>query len=544
MQFKNMQSSGSQYPKVITTSDETRGVMLASAALLKDAVASTMGAGGKCVLIEDINSVGGFIVTKDGVTVANSISDKNPLTNTTMSMMKQAARKTAVQAGDGTTTSIVLAEAFFRFGNELLPSAENPMRAIGMMRPVLDTVIEILSDDCVPVDTEDMINRVATISANNDETIGKLIADAYTAAGGNGLVNLELSDDATTTFTHTQGFNFDKGMVDPMFGNTENGDFVAESAKILIMDVELSNLMQIENLLKEIVQERKPLVIIGNVTTPVVQTLIANVKKNGLKFCVVATPSFGFRSHEIMEDIAIATGGVFVSERMGDDLSIIGEGHLGIAKKVIVSKHETTIVHGFGDKETIAHRVKRLESQLETAEQKEQPYLRKRLASMSGGISMIHVGGVTELERKELYDRVEDAVLAVRSALREGIIAGSGVPLFKQGFYALMNLDKKSEPISVDLEIASRIVAFAIQEPLKNIYDNRGVLSLIDNLTSLESLKRRREGFDMVTFRKVDLVKEGIVDPLAVTKAALINALSVATTMLMTDYSVMIEREE
>lgn len=541
MDFINT-SHKTSYPKVVSSAEETRSTMLEASLMLRQAVASTMGAGGKCVLIEDINAVGGFIVTKDGVTVANSISDKEPLKNTTINMMRQAARKTAVQAGDGTTTSIVLADAFFRYGHIHLPEAKNPMHAITLMRKVVDNVIEILGDDCVPVKDRAMIERVATISANNDETIGELIADAYTAAGDNGLVNLELSDEATTTFTHTQGFSFDKGMVDPMFGNMENGDFVAEMPKILVMDVELSNLMQIENLLKEVVQERKPLVIIGNVTTPVVQTLIANVKKNGLKFCVVATPSFGFRGHEIMEDIAIATGGVFVSERMGDDLSIIDQGYLGTAKKIIVSRHETTIVHGFGDKENIAHRVKKIELKLKDAEQKEQPYLRKRLASMSGGISMIHVGGVTELERKELYDRVEDAVLAVRSALREGIIAGSGIPLFKQGEYALSNIDKIK--MTDDLRVASRIVALAIREPLLNIYANRGVTSLVDNLCALDALKKRKEGYDMTNFKKVDLLKAGIVDPLAVTKAALINSLSVATTMLMTDYSVMIEREE
>jgi chaperonin GroEL len=375
-----------------------------------------------------------------------------------------------------------------------------------------------------------MLSDVATISANNDKSIGQIIAEVYKDVGKTGIVTVEKSQSHDTYAETTMGLKFDRGYLSPMFINDQKKDeCVFEDVMILVADMEIANILQIENVLKPIITEGKKLLIISPCNPNVVNTLAANVVKGNLKVCAVAPPNFGYKQHELMHDIAISVGATYYSEKTGDDLSHINYGDLGHAAKIIVSKDKTVILKSDvrAKKETIDERVKQLwDAHAQATRKNDKDFLLERIASLTGGIGVIFVGGNTDLEQKELYDRVDDAVCAVRSALEEGILPGAGKAL------AEIDVEQIAPTIgSEEEEIAWYILSNALQAPMTQILENAGLC--------VTNIYNGREepgfGYNLKTGEKGDLIKMGVIDPLKVTRSALQNAVSVAVTILSTN---------
>jgi chaperonin GroEL len=382
-----------------------------------------------------------------------------------------------------------------------------------------------------------MLTDVASISANNDREIGRIIAEVYKDVGKTGIVTVERSQNDETYAETTMGLKFDRGYLSPMFVNDQKKDeCVFEDTMVLVADMEIANILQIENVLKPIVAEGKKLLIISPCNANVVNTFAANVMKGNLKVCVVPPPGFGYKQHELMQDIALSVGATYFSEKTGDDLSIINYADLGHAAKVIVSKDKTVIIKSDvkTDQDAIAERVSQLWDAHKNATKKhDKDFLLERIASLTGGIGVIFVGGQTDLEQKELYDRVDDAVCAVRSALEEGILPGAGKALFEESF--LDGLDGETK----EHFAARMIMNEALKAPFFQILHNAG-LSLIDDIPFNGA--GPGEGLNVKTRQHGDLVKMGVIDPLKVTRSALQNAVSVAVTILSTNATVTMVR--
>ena len=512
-------------PKDLEFDQEGRDKLISGISKISKAVKSTLGPRGKTVLIESSNHTQGITITKDGVTVAESISLIDPVENLAITMMKDAARRTANSAGDGTTTAIVLTEALVKAGEEFLTPDDNITEVVKSIKVITDKVVSSLEHGSRKV-TSLMLKDVATISSNNDSDLGQIISEAYDKVGVNGIVTVESSQNHETYATVTNGIKVDRGYTSQMFiTNQKNDEAVLEDTLVLVCDQEISNILQIETILKPIIQQNKKLLIIGACSPNVVNTLAANVVRNGLKLCNIIPPNFGYKQHELMQDIALSVGAKYFSEKTGDNLNLITMDDLGHADKVIAGKNQTVIIKSNQLTGEIENRIKELKEQQQNTEiVSDREFINERIASLSGSIGAIYVGGNSDVEQKEKYDRVEDAVCAVRSALEEGIVAGGGVALFKSGTYVEDAVNG----------VAGKILASALRAPLKQIYLNAG----LDLDKEKEKMLMYDEGFDGLNVKTEswgDMFDMGVIDPLKVTRLALLNAVSVATTILSTN---------
>lgn len=526
-----MQDFNGYSPKDLQFGVDGRRKLISGISKISGAVKSTLGPRGNTVLIESPNHTQGITVTKDGVTVAKAVDLIDPVENLAVRMMKEAADKTATSAGDGTTTAIVLTEALVAAGDSLMN--ENTNRTV-VLREVVEMgnkVVENLKRKSKKLNKKKMLD-VATISANNDKAIGEYIATIYKEIGENGIVTVERSQTTDTHIETTHGFKLARGYYSTLFINDHKKDeCVYEDVMVLVSDAEIHNLLQIESVLKPIIQEGKKLLIIAPCSVNVVNTLAANVIKNNLKLCAIEPPSFGYKKHELMQDIALAVGAKYFSEKTGDDLSHITYADLGHAAKIIVSSSSTVIINSEfrTDFEALDQRVEQLWDAHKNATKKhDKEFILSRIASLTGGIGVIYVGGTTDIEQKELYDRVDDAVCAVRSALEEGILPGAGKALFEEAM-AIGSIPSDSE----EKEIAKKILSTALQIPLFQILSNAGLDASV--IYDTASLRAPGQGYNVVTGETGDLIEMGVIDPVKVTRSALQNAISVATTILSTN---------
>ena len=494
-------------PKDLAFDDKAREKLISGITTISKAVKSTLGPRGQTVLIESENHTHGLTVTKDGVTVAKSIFLSDPIENLAVIMMKQAAEKTSSTAGDGTTTAIVLTEALVQAGLKWLKPEHNTTEIIKIIKEETENLVEYLGKLAKEVDEDKLLN-VATISVNNDKELGKIIADAYTQVGKDGVVTVEKSKTEKTYAEVTNGIKIERGYTSPLFITDQRKDeCILEDVKILVCDQEINNILQIENILKPIINGGEKLLIIGECSTNVINTLSANVMRNGLKLCNIPVPSFGYRTHELMQDIALAVGAKYFSEKTGDDLSLITEDDLGYANKIRVNKDSTVILRDEEISSEIIKRVEELRQQQELLTLPgEKDFVNERIASLAGGIGCIYVGGNSDIEQKEKFDRVDDSVCAVRSALQEGIIPGGGLTLYDIGKKLTCDCNNKGGP-SNNFEIAREILGEAIQSPLKQILINAGkdpeeIMDTIYKDLKVEEMRedeQNTKGYNVVT---------------------------------------------
>ena len=537
---------GGYTPKELHFDKEAQHKLINGISKMANAVKSTLGPMGNTVIIESPEHTHGITVTKDGVTVAKSIALLDPVENLAVRMMREAADRTATLAGDGTTTAIVLTEALVKTGMELITDKDNKTEILRELLSETKVLIGGLKKKSRTV-TKKMLKDVATISANNDSEIGGIIAQTYNKVGENGIVTVERSQSSETYTETTDGLKIDRGYTTPLFINNHKKDeCILEDVYILVSDAEISNLLTVETVLKPIIAEGKKLLIVAPCSNNVINTLAANVMKNNLKICNITPPSFGYKQHELMQDIALTVGATYFSEKTGDDLSIIKFTDLGHAAKVIVGKDSTIVLKDNGETSVeVTERVEQLWEAHKLANKKgDKDFILSRIASLTGGIGVIYVGGNTDLEQKELYDRVDDAVCAVRSALLEGILPGSGLALYS--FYIKYwdmslgagNLADKN--VSKSKKIAYAILASALRAPINQILDNAGLM--LEAIYPIEDNITYTRGYDVKNGVYGDMFKLGIIDPMKVTKTALQNAVSVAITILSTNAIVTMAR--
>tara|TARA_B110000908_G_scaffold172585_1_gene241033 strand:+ start:36078 stop:37649 length:1572 start_codon:yes stop_codon:yes gene_type:complete len=504
-------------PKNLQFDEEGRDKLYAGIKKISAAVKSTLGPSGQTVLIESPQHTHGITVTKDGVTVAKAVALLDPTEHLAVRIMKQAAERTATQAGDGTTTSIVLTEAIVDAGRELITNT-NKTQVLRDLVLETELIVSDLKAKAKKV-TNKTLQDVATISVNNDKELGATIADVYKKVGKDGIVTVDKSQTSDTYYETTNGLKIDRGYESPLFVNDQKKDeCVLEDTYILVSDAPIDNILNIENVLKPIIQGNKKLLIIAPTSSNVINTLAANVMKSNLKLCTIGPPSFGYKTHELMQDIAISVGATYFSEKTGDDLSLMTLNDLGHAAKVIVGRDSTVIIKDENTPSDVTERVNQLKEAAEAEKSKEnKEFILSRVATLTGGIGVIYVGGKTDLEQKELYDRVDDAVCAVRSALEEGILPGGGI--------ALLNASRECSDT-----VAGKILASALEKPFQQICINAGTM------IHPEWQKPFDMGYDVKNNGKYgDMYKMGIIDPLKVTRCALENAVSVAVTILSTN---------
>lgn len=524
----------SYIPKALSFDDEGRSKLISGITQISKTVKSTLGPLGRTVLLESPEHTSGMTITKDGVTVARSIFLDDPIENLAVQMMKGAADRTANTAGDGTTTAIVLTEAIILAGQKSLKDKDNVSEVIRSINTLTKDVVTMLEKKSKKV-TKGRLLDVACISANNDKNIGKIIADAYDQVGINGIVTVERSKSSETYAEVTNGLKIDRGYSSHLFINNQKKDeCILEDVKILVCDASIENILQIENVLKPVINNGDKLLIIAPCSDNVINTLAANVVRNGLKFCNIAPPSFGYKTHELMQDIALAVGAKYFSEKTGDDLSLINPHDLGHADKIIADNNNTIIIKNNNASQELQNRIDELKEARDSNEENvDRKFITERIASLAGSIGCIYVGGNSDVEQKELYDRVDDSVCAVRSALEEGILCGGGLALFRcSDKLRDYSLEGKYDHCKVT-QSAAFILALALQAPIQQILENAGVEE--DLITDHILEKDFNYGYDVKNEEFGDMYKMGVIDPLKVTKNALINAVSVATTILSTN---------
>jgi chaperonin GroEL len=514
--------------KELLFSDNARGRILKGVDALANAVKATLGPKGRNVVIE--KSFGAPTITKDGVTVAKEIELKDKFENMGAQMVKEVASKTSDVAGDGTTTATVLAQAIYREGVKVVTGGINPMSLKrGIDKSVLAITAE-LKQIARPVANNEEIAQVGKISANSDEAIGKIIAEAMDKVGRDGVITVEEAKSLETTLDIVEGMQFDRGYLSPYFVTDSEGMRAElEDPFILIYDKKIGGMKDLLPILERTVQMKRPLVIIAEeVEGEALATLVVNKLRGVLNVAAVKAPGFGDRRKAMLEDIAVLTGGEVISEDRGMKLESTTLGQLGRAKKVVITKDDTTIVDGNGDERAIKGRVSQIKAQVEeTTSDYDREKLQERLAKLVGGVGVIKVGAATEVEMKEKKARVEDALNATRAAVEEGIVPGGGVALIR----AARALD--SLQISGDEAYGVAIIRRAIEEPLRQIAANAGVEGSI-------VIQRVRDGegsfgYNAATDTYEDLVKSGVIDPAKVTRSALQNAASIAGLMLTTE---------
>ena len=525
-------------PKELVFDTEAKRKLKSGISKICNAVKSTLGPAGNTVVIESPNHTRGITVTKDGVTVAKSVYLLDPVENLAVQMIREASQNTATSAGDGTTTSIVLAEALVEKGFDLIYGDDAPGLNVSKLIKQINvgtTKITKELDSMSKKLNKRRLMDVASISANNDKTVGGIIAKAYEQVGRDGIVTVENSETSETYAEVYDGIKLRRGYSNNAFINNHKRDeCVLENAYVLMTDHVINNILQIESILKPIITQGKQLLIIADCSQNVVNTLAANAARNGLKVCNITPPKFGYKKQELMNDIAVATGGVYYSEATGDDLNMISFEDLGEVDKVIVGRDETVMIGGKGDKESISERVSELKVQYENTTIKEdRDFITERIASLKGGIGVIFVGAHSDIEQKEKFDRIEDAVCAVRSALEEGVIAGGGLGLYR----AANNIGDKPNA-------GEALLMECITEPFYNIMRNAGMEKIdIEEIEELVKNSANNMGYDVKNAIWGDMYKMGILDPLKVTKNALTNAVSVATTILNTNAIITMARE-
>lgn len=513
--------------KQLVYKEEARHALERGVSAVADAVKVTLGPKGRSVVLS--KKFGSPTVTKDGVTVAKEIELKDPFENMGAQLCREVASKTNDVAGDGTTTATVLAQAIMREGIKNVTAGANPI----FIKRGIDKAVEALTEEikkkAIPVESKESITHVASISANNHE-IGKLVADAMDKVGKDGVITVEESKSLMTTVEIVEGMEFDRGYISPYFvTNAETMEADLEEPYILLYEKKISSINDLLPLLEKVVRTGKPLLIIAeDVEGEALATLVVNRLRGTLQCVAVKAPGFGDRRKAMMEDIAILTGGKFISEDLGIKLENIELDDLGQAKKVKIGKEKTTIVEGLGDKEEIKARVAQIKKQIEeTDSDYDREKLQERLAKLAGGVAVIKVGAATETELKEKKMRVEDALNATRAAVEEGIVAGGGTALL-DAVGVLDNVDVEGDEV-----VGLNIVRRAVEEPLRQIVTNAGLEGSIVVNKVKESAPG--VGFDAVTKQYVDMVKAGIVDPVKVTRSALENAASIASLLLTTE---------
>jgi chaperonin GroEL len=519
--------------KEIVYTEVARNLILAGVNALADAVKVTLGPKGRNVVIE--KSFGSPTVTKDGVTVAKEIELENKFENMGAQMVREVASKTSDVAGDGTTTATVLAQAIYREGSKLVAAGHNPMEIKRGIDKAVECVVDALKKSAKQTKDPKEIAQVGTISANGDETIGKLLAEAMEKVGKEGVITVEEAKSADTTLEVVEGMQFDRGYLSPYFvTDPERMEVVLENAKVLIYEKKISSMKDLLPILEQVARQGKPFLIIAeDVEGEALATLVVNKLRGTLNVAAVKAPGFGDRRKAMLEDIAILTGGRLISEDIGVKLESVKWEDLGDAKRVVIDKDNTTLVTDTDDKarkETIAGRVKQIRSQIEdTTSDYDREKLQERLAKLVGGVAVIKVGAATETEMKEKKARVEDAMHATKAAVEEGIVAGGGVALLR----AIDAVEKvKAEG---DVRVGVNVIKRALEEPFRQIVANAGLEGSV--LLNQVRAKGGSWGFDVRKDAKepVDMIAEGIIDPAKVTKQALVNASSIAGLMLTTE---------
>jgi chaperonin GroEL len=515
--------------KEIKYDQAAREALLKGVNTLADAVKVTLGPKGRNVILE--KSFGSPTVTKDGVTVAKEIELEDRFENMGAQMVKEVASKTSDVAGDGTTTATVLAQAIYREGQKLVAAGHNPMELKRGIDKAVETVVAELKKMSKPTKDQKEIAQVGTISANNDETIGNIIAEAMSKVGKEGVITVEEAKAIETSLDIVEGMQFDKGYISPyMVTNPEKMEVVMDEPLILINEKKISNMKDLLPVLEQVAKMGRSLLIIAeDVEGEALATLVVNKLRGTLKVAAVKAPGFGDRRKAMLEDIAILTGGQMISEELGIKLESTSIKDLGQAKRIVIDKDNTTIVDGAGDKKEIEGRVKQIRTQIdETTSDYDREKLQERLAKLVGGVAVINVGAATETEMKEKKARVEDALNATKAAVEEGVIPGGGVAFIR----CLTKLD--AIKLDGEQQFGVNIVKKALEEPIRWIATNAGH----DGSIIIEKVKNGSDGFGFDAAKEVfvnDLMESGIIDPTKVARTALQNAASVASLLLTTD---------
>jgi chaperonin GroEL len=516
--------------KQLLFDDQARAKLLRGVDKLAKAVAVTMGPAGHNVIID--KSFGGPSVTKDGVTVSKEVELEDPFENMGAKLVNEVASKTSDIAGDGTTTATVLARAIFQEGIRNVVAGSNPMAVRRGIEKAVQAAIEHLRSIARPVADKEQVAQIGAISANNDRTIGDLLADAMEKVGKDGVITVEEGKTTETTLELVEGMQFDKGYLSPYFINKPTEMTCdLEDCYILIHEKKISNLRDLVPVLEQISQTGKPLLIIAeDIEGEALAALVVNRLRGVLNICAVKAPGFGDRRKAMMGDIATLTGGTFISEDLGIQLESVGVEHLGRAKQISVDKNATTIVEGAGERDTINARIQQIRNQIEATDSEyDREKFQERLAKLTGGVAIISVGAGTETEMKQKKARVEDALHATRAAVEEGVLPGGGVALLR----CRDAVEKARAGAKGDEKIGIDIVLHSLTGPMKQIVDNAGLDGSVvaDEVSGMAI----NQGFDANKGEYVDMLKAGIIDPLKVVRSALEHAASIAGLLLTTE---------
>jgi chaperonin GroEL len=513
--------------------DAARQTLKEGLSELANAVKVTLGPTGKNVLLQ--KSWGSPKVTKDGVSVSKEIELQQPFKNMGAKMVNQAASKTADDVGDGTTTATILAEAIYCEGLKHVTAGVNPMAIQRGINKAVDEVSKFVKSTAVPVKGRDDYAKVATISANNDPTVGEILADAIEKVGKEGVIEIEEGKGTENEVNVVEGMQFDRGYISPYFmTNPETLECVLEDAYILLHEKKLSNVRELIPLLEKTASTGRPLLIVAeDVEGEALATLVINRLQGVLKVCTVKAPGFGDRRKAMMEDMAIITGGEVISEELGLKLEKVELSQLGQAKKIVIDKEKTTLIEGAGNRNDIKARCDQLRSQIEkTTSNYDKEKLQERLAKLTGGVAVIKAGAATETEMKEKKDLLDDALHATKAAAQEGVVAGGGITFLR----AIAEVEKAKSKAKGEEKIGFEIVAEALRKPTMQIADNSGEHGDVIVAQLLERIdKEKTIGYNANTGQFVDMFKEGIIDPAKVVRTALETAASIAGLMLTTN---------
>ncbi len=524
--------------KIIEYDSKARSGLKTGVDKLANAVKVTLGPKGRNVILE--KKFGAPTVTKDGVTVAKEIELEDPVENMGAQMVREVASKTSDVAGDGTTTATVLAQAIYREGLKNVTAGANPMDLKRGIDAAVTKVVEYLKSVSKDVEGRNEIAQVGSISANNDNSIGELIADAMEKVGKDGVITVEEAKGTETSLDVVEGMQFDRGYLSPYFvTDTESMEVALEDPLILIHDKKISAMKDLLPILEKVAQQGKSMLVIAeDLEGEALATLVVNKIRGTLKIAAVKAPGFGDRRKAMLEDIAVLTGGTVISEERGFKLENATISYLGTAKKVVIDKDNTTLVEGAGKTEDIKKRINEIKAQIEkTTSDYDKEKLQERLAKLSGGVAVLKIGASTEIEMKEKKARVEDALHATRAAVEEGIVAGGGVALVRG-----MKKLEKMEGANLDQTTGIKIVQKALEEPLRQIVNNAG----LEGSVVLQKVKEGKDdfGFNAATEKYENLIKAGVIDPTKVTRIALENAASVSSLLITTEAAVFEKKEK
>jgi chaperonin GroEL len=508
---------------------DARERMLQGVDVLANAVKVTLGPKGRNVVIE--KSYGAPRTTKDGVTVAKEIELEDKFMNMGAQLMREVASKTNDEAGDGTTTATVLAQAIVREGMKAVSSGRNPMDLRRGVEKAVTAIVQDLKSRAKKIEGDEEIAQVGTLAANGDTKVGRFLADAMAKVGKDGVITVEEAKSLDTELEVVEGMQFDRGYLSPYFiTNVDKMEAELESPSILLFEKRLSNLQSLLPILEAVVQSQRPLLIVAeDIEGEALATLVVNKLRGGLKVVAVKAPGFGDRRKAMLEDLAVLTGAQVISEDLGIKLENVTLDMLGTAKKVVVKKDDTTIVDGAGAKDVIKARIAQLRTQIEdTTSDYDKEKLQERLAKLAGGVAVIKVGGATEIEVKERKDRVDDALNATRAAVEEGVVPGGGVALLRAAFKLSIKGDNDDQNVGI------AIVRKALEAPIRQIVENAGVEGSIV-VGRLRESKDENLGFNAQTEAYVDMIEAGIIDPVKVVRTALQDAASVAALIITTE---------